>query len=187
MEHLIDIDQQLFLYLNGLGCKSWDGFWLFVTEKKSWIPLYVLLLYFSVRSLGLKKGLLLLVLVLLGVLVSDQTTNFFKEYFQRLRPCFEPALSGLVRLVPESCGGEFGFCSGHASNHFVVAIFFGLLFKNRLFSLCMILWAATIAYSRIYLGVHYPLDVLMGSIIGISLGFLVYRLFLYFSKRFLEN
>ena len=110
-----------------------------------------------------------------------------KNYFQRLRPCHEPTLEGLVHLVNNKCGGKFGFVSSHASNHFALAVFLSILYKNtyKYFPLLIFLWAAIIAYSRIYLGVHYPGDVIGGAISGILFGFIFGKIYLIIDGKYL--
>ncbi len=185
LEELLHLDQEVFLYLNTMGSPGWDGFWLFMTNKWSSIPLYVLLLLLSFRSLGAKKTLLLLVSIALLITVSDQLSNFFKIGVARLRPCYDPDLTGLIRLVKASCGGTYGYFSAHASNSFAIAIFFAHFFKRsyKILVGILLLWALIVSYSRIYVGVHFPLDVLSGALIGSFLGWLFYRLYVLTANR----
>ena len=147
MEQLVQLDKQFFLFLNAMGSSTWDGFWLFMTHKFSSIPLYLFLLITSFKSFGLKKTLLILVTVALLITVTDQLANFFKYGVQRLRPCHDPELSGMVRLVKSSCGGKFGYFSAHAANSFALALFFTklLAFKYRYIGLFLFLWASIVA------------------------------------------
>lgn len=179
LEELLQFDKELFLFLNHLGSTTWDAFWLFMTNKWSAIPLYLLLAYLALVKLGLKRTLFLLVAIALLIATTDQLANFFKYGVQRLRPCHDPDLNGLVRLVKASCGGEFGYFSAHAANASAVAFFFIHLLgkQNRYLGAFLFVWALTVAYSRIYLGVHYPLDVLTGIVLGALLGWLFARLF----------
>jgi undecaprenyl-diphosphatase len=121
-----------------------------------------------------------LVSIALLITVSDQLSNFFKLGVGRLRPCYDPDLSGLIRLVKSSCGGRYGYFSAHAANSFAIAIFFTYLFRKSYSFLAWILifWAMVVSYSRIYVGVHFPLDVLSGALAGSFMGWLFYRLYM---------
>ncbi|MGB5821659.1 MAG: phosphatase PAP2 family protein [Saonia sp.] len=186
LEELIRYDKELFLFLNNLGNTYWDGFWMFITNKWSAIPLYVLLLFLSYRNLGLKRTLLLLVAVALMITVTDQLANFFKNGVQRLRPCYDSGLSGLMRLVKSSCGGRFGYFSAHAANSFATAFFFAYLFRTtyKYIGVFLILWAFFVSYSRIYIGVHFPLDVVSGILIGLILSWLFAKLYIFALQKF---
>lgn len=181
IEDLIHLDKELFLFLNSLGNERWDGFWMFITNQKSWYPLYVVLLFFSFKRFGTRKTLLLLVTVALLILCTDQLSNFFKNGVQRLRPCYDPELYGLMRLVKNSCGGKYSYFSGHAVNSFAVAFFFTYLLgvKYRMLGAILMIWAAFVAYSRIYVGVHFPLDVLTGAAVGILFSWIFAKLYLF--------
>lgn len=181
LEALIDWDKKSFLYLNGLGSAQWDGFWLFITDKWASLPLYLVLLYLSYRFLGLKKTGLLLVTVALLITATDQLANFFKYGVQRLRPCHDLELSGTMRLVKSYCGGKFGYFSAHAASSMAVATFFSILFrpKSKLLVSMLILWAMAVGYSRIYIGVHFPLDVISGFAVGILFGWLFAKLYIF--------
>ncbi len=185
MDQILELDKSLFIYLNSLGNAKYDFFWLTITNKFSHIPLYLLLIYLLIqKSLKInkskKKIILLLVVRIFSIsfliLISDQLSNFFKNNFERLRPCHNLDIVDQIRIVKDSCGGLFGFFSAHASNSFVVATFFYLFFssKNKL-SRLLFMWAVLIAYSRIYIGVHYPLDIVFGSLLGFILTFFFYR------------
>lgn len=186
IDQLVHYDKELFLFLNNLGTSQWDGFWLFLTNKWNSIPLYVLLGFFTYKSFGLKRLLMIMVAIALLILVTDQLANFFKYGVQRLRPCHDPTISGLMRLVKSSCGGKFGYFSAHAANSFAVAVFFTSLLrpKYKFIGIWLIIWALVVAYSRIYIGVHYPLDVFTGLIIGAFLGGLFLQLFLKFAAKY---
>jgi len=180
---MIHLDEQLFLWLNNLGTPTWDGFWLFITNKYNMAPLYLFLLGFSIWKWGWKKGLGVLGVALLMIAFTDQVTNLFKSGFARLRPCHDPDIAPLMRLVKARCGGQFGFFSGHASNSFAVALFFvGLFHKQYPHMRWLILWAAMVAYSRVYVGVHYPLDIFCGAIFGTASGYMFHRLYKWFFK-----
>ncbi|NNE32902.1 MAG: phosphatase PAP2 family protein [Winogradskyella sp.] len=186
LDQIIEFDKELFLYLNGLGTESWDAFWLAYTNKVNWIPLYILLAYLLYKRLGTKMLGLALVTAILMVAFTDQVTNLFKHGIERLRPCHQEGVSDYMRLVRSWCGGQFGYFSGHSSNSMGVAILVGLMLKNKYKFLIyvLILWAILMGYSRIYIGVHYPLDVLSGLIFGSLSGFGFYKLDKYLQSRF---
>jgi len=186
IDQLVHYDKEFFLFLNNLGTAQWDGFWLFMTNKWSSIPLYILLAFLTYRAFGLKRLLISLVAIALLILATDQLANFFKYGVQRLRPCHDPSLNGLMRLVKGSCGGKFGYFSAHAANSFAVAFFFVSLFRTKYksFRVVLIVWALVVAYSRIYIGVHFPMDVLTGILIGTFLGGVFFHLFLKFVAKF---
>jgi len=178
LDSIIGKDIELLIYLNNLGTVQWDGFWLFITNKYSSIPLYLLLLYFTFKHLGIKKTILVVLFVILLISFSDQTSNLFKNGFERLRPCLDDNISPLIRAVKSRCTGKYAYFSAHASNSMAVAIFFGLILKNRfkyLFQI-LVIWAIFVGYSRIYIGYHYPLDVITGFFIGGLYAYLLYKI-----------
>ncbi|MHC1702910.1 MAG: phosphatase PAP2 family protein [Tenuifilaceae bacterium] len=169
IETLLNLDTQLFLFLNGLNSPFWDPVMVFASGKLTWLPFYLLLIFFIARKHGWKT-LWWLVAIALVIVAADQiSVGLFKNVFQRLRPCHTPDLNGLVHLVGK-CGGKFGFVSSHAANTFGVAVFLSLLFKNKWATLGLIFWAAFVSYSRIYLGVHFPGDILCGALLGAGIG-----------------
>lgn len=189
MQEIIALDKELFLYLNTLGTSTWDGFWAFISEKTYWIPLYALLLYLLFKNFGFNKTILILVLTLLMVLLTDQITNLFKDGFQRPRPCFTKEFEGIMRGIGCERRGQYGFTSAHASNHFAVALLLGLIFKSKFkwMLFVLLIWAAFISYSRIYLGVHFPLDVICGAAMGLLLGFGFYKLYGWILKKYPQH
>lgn len=170
MNTLIEKDQQLLLFLNSLGSTSFDSFWLMMTGKWFWIPFYVILLYFVYKSFPLKKLIFVLVFIAIGITISDQLAGVFKIGIARLRPCHEELIMAKMRLV--TCGGQFGFYSSHASNSFFLVSFLSILIgkKYKFIPYILVLWAVLVSYSRIYLGVHYPLDIAFGAAVGFLLG-----------------
>lgn len=188
LETLLEYDKELFLFLNNSGASTWDGFWLFITNKWNSIPLYLLLLVLTYKHSGLKQTLVVLVLVAAMILSTDQLANFFKYGVQRLRPCFDSDVNELMRQVKDSCKnrGEFGYFSAHAANSFAVAIFFTSMLRSMYarIGIFLVVWAIFIAYSRIYIGVHFPLDVLSGVLIGSLFGWLFAKLFIFAVHKF---
>ena len=172
MEDLLAFDQALFLFFNGLGTQPYDSFWLLMTHKATNAVVYLSLALWCGFRFGWSFFLSVLLIGIILIGCTDQITNLFKYGFERLRPCHEPDLNGLVRLAKSSCGGLYGFFSGHASNSFALAAFFFGLTKEMISRLRWLLFilAALIAYSRVYLGVHYPLDIICGSIFGLLIG-----------------
>lgn len=188
IEQILQYDTELFIFLNSLGSKTWDPFWLAYTSKWNWIPFYAILLYLIFRQIGKKPMLITIVVVALMILVTDQTTNLFKHGLQRMRPCHLAEIIDGMRLVRAGCGGKYGFFSGHASNTMAAAIFIGLTLKNRFKYLLYILlvWAFLMAYSRVYIGVHYPLDIVMGMSFGAFTGFVFYKLNLFLIGKLIK-
>lgn len=186
LEELVQYDKELFLWLNNMGNTTWDGFWMFVTNKLSSIPIYLGLLILSYKKLGLKKTILLLVTIALLITVTDQLSNFFKYGVQRLRPCYDSDVNSLMRLVKNSCGGKFGYFSAHAANASAVAFFFVFLFGKQVKYLgnALIIWALVVAYSRVYIGVHFPLDVITGLLIGLIMSWLLAKLYIFATHKF---
>ncbi len=184
IDNIINGDIELFLYLHNLGSTQWDIFWAFVTNKFASIPLYALLLYLAYRRFGLKKTLWILLTVVVLILISDQTSQLFKYSFKRLRPCHNDNINHLMRLGTSYCGGKYSYFSAHAANALAIAIFFGRLLYKRMKYLIffLLIWAFVVSYSRIYLGVHFPLDILTGMVFGA-----IYALILVFIiRRFLR-
>jgi undecaprenyl-diphosphatase len=178
LDKILELDSQVFLFINNLGESSWDPIWLAISGVSIWIPLYLLLLVTLYKSYSLKGFIILIPFIILNVVLTDTGSVWlFKEQFQRLRPCYVEDLINQMRIV-KSCGGQFGFISSHASNTFGLAVLIGSLTNHQFPSLkrFLLLWAALVAYSRVYLGVHYPLDIISGAIYGSFCGYLVYML-----------
>jgi undecaprenyl-diphosphatase len=176
LEKLIQLDVQLLVFLNGLGSATYDGLWLFITKQSNWTPFFLVLLYLVYKKTGIKSTLYLLLFVTLLLVVTDQTTNLFKITFQRLRPCNNPEINSIIRLVKPS--NSFSFFSGHAANSMATMTFlFVVLKKYYRYTFILFLFPLIFAYSRIYLGLHYPLDILTGYFFGGTFGFVTYKLY----------
>ena len=188
MEQIFEWDKELYLFLNNLGSPFWDRFWLLITYKWTWIPLYIFLLFLIFRKFGAKGTLITAIVIALLITASDQLANVFKHAFERPRPCRQEGVMEYARYIAERCG-RFGYFSAHASSSTGLAVFVGLLLKREYPKLpyLMIIWAAAVAYSRIYVGVHYPLDVVTGMLIGSLLAYLFYVLHLFLVEKFKVN
>lgn len=163
--------------MNGLHAYWLDPIMVWISGKVLWYPLYLFLIILIIREYKW-KAILVLALVGVSVGLADQiTSGFMKPFFERFRPSHEPTLAGLVHLVNGYKGGRFGFASSHAANSFAVATFIFLSLRHRHQWLkWLFLWALVVSYSRIYLGVHYPGDIIVGGLIGRGVGWLVYRI-----------
>ena len=190
-EEILKLDSKLFLFLNNLGTPKFDTFWISLSMIEANILMYLFLIFLLFYTQKTRPKFLyifyLFSVIALMITITDQGANIFKDSFQRLRPCYDESIKDSLRLVKENCGGKYGFFSAHASNSFSLAIFFGLLFKNRIRYIIIItmIYALLISYSRIYLGVHFPIDIIVGSSFGICVGIIMYSfVYLKFLKFF---
>lgn len=174
MDKIIKWDEELFLYLNNLGSPKFDAFWLFITNEYYWIPTYFFIFLVILEKYGWKKVLLIGLSVALMISLTDSLSSLVKNWIQRPRPCRNPELEGVFRLVIEKCRGSYCFFSAHAANSFSLATYLTFLFKKeyKYSSFLLFSWAILVSYSRIYVGVHFPLDVLSGAFIGVLIGWL---------------
>lgn len=185
LEQLLQWDTNVFLLINKQGSNAFfDALMPLLREKWVWFPLYLLLLWYFYKTYKLKNTLYIVVFAALMVVVGNTLlADTAKNTFKRLRPCQEEVLKEkMVERV--GCGGMYGYFSAHATNHFALALFFSLLLKKRFrwATFALLFWAAAIAYAQVYVGKHYPLDVITGAIVGSLLGILAYKLLLRSAK-----
>ena len=173
IETLKQMDIEAFLWLNGWHSAFWDAVMYAITYRLTWFPFYGLLIYWLARRYRWKAVWRVLALILIIVLADQTASGMFKPYFARLRPCHEPALQALVHTVG-GCGGSYGFVSSHAANTFGLATALWLLLRREVkWARYVFVWAALVTYSRIYVGVHYPLDLIGGGLVGAFYAFTV--------------
>lgn len=189
LQALQELDLFLFDLLNVAGSYFWDGVMATLSSKVFWIPFYVLLLAWLWKSKGWRSSLTLLLLALGAIALSDQTASgVLKPWIQRIRPCRpEAQLAIFVHTVNDRCGGMYGFASSHAANFFAMAMVISRLVDKKALSISVFVVAFLVAYSRIYLGVHYPGDVLAGAVIGCVWGLVITSLYQLLRKNWKKN
>lgn len=175
IDSILAADQKLFLALNGDGGPVMDAVMWAFSSKFVWIPLYITVFYFVWRRVGWRRFVIFVVAAALFVLCADQFCNFFKLYMPKLRPTHNEAIAAMVHTVNGYRGGLYGTVSSHAALSFGFAMMTSLVLRRRWYSWAIFGWAAVVAYSRIYLGVHYPLDLIFGTMAGLAFGWLFYR------------
>jgi undecaprenyl-diphosphatase len=180
-ESLLEFDKKALLYLNGIHSPVWDNIMWWISETISWIPLYVILLVIIIYKERPYRFLFTLLFVAITVTLCDQISVLIKDYLvQRLRPTHNPEIANLVHLVCSADypngyrGGNYGFISSHAANVFGVATYLSNQFKHYKWTLFLFAWAVIVSYSRIYIGVHYPFDIIFGAILGVLIGIQCY-------------
>jgi undecaprenyl-diphosphatase len=186
IEQLISWDKSLLLFLNGIHSDFSDFIMYWISARFTWFPFYLFLLFFVIRNYKLRT-IDVLIFVAILITASDMISyHCFKEVFHRLRPCHDPSINSMVHLVYGECGGKYGFVSSHAANTFATALFMIQILGKKIKWLTpvMLIWAAIVSYSRIYLGVHFPFDVLCGAILGMIIGIAIGKLFNWYYKNF---
>ena len=175
IESLHQLDTELFFFFNQHHSSFWDQVMYFLSEKEVWFPFYAALIFGVIYQFR-KFSWILIIAAILGVGASDfVTSGIMKPSFERYRPSRDSLINEKVHIVNEYRGGKYGFASSHAANTFAIATFFWLLWRNRWrWSILLFIWAILVSYSRIYLGVHYPGDIIVGALIGAGFGWLFY-------------
>lgn len=188
LEFLNKTDTELFLQINGCHNHFFDVVMVYVSSMVFWLPVYIFLLYLVIREFKWKSLVILLFVALLITLTDQISVQLFKNVFQRFRPCHNPELELMIHTVG-SCGGLYGFVSSHATNYFGIIVFLSGLLGSRYKWLPWVLffWGILIIYSRVYLGVHYPGDIIAGTLLGSLIGFLVLKLYRFTDKKWMHN
>lgn len=181
---LKDLDTRLFLLLNGWHNDFFDKVMFWVSHRFFWIPLYAFFFYLVIRHFGKRTWLVVICTALLIVLCDQISVHAFKNVFLRYRPCHNLLIQSQVH-INDGCGGTYGFISSHAANTFGLAMFLFLMFYNRIryFGVLLFSWAILVIYSRIYNGVHYPADVIVGAIVGMAMGAMMFKIYLVLDKK----
>ena len=186
MEELVKLDKELFIFLNGLGSIPYDDLWSIITKQIYWSPLFIGIFYLIQKKVGWKNFGIIIVFLALLITCTDQITNLFKNGFQRLRPCNDTEIKDIIRIVIHR--NSFSFFSGHASNSMASTVFIFLIIRKYYKHTCLLfLFPLIFAYSRIYLGLHFPLDILTGYAFGIINGIVFYKLYSLYKVRFSDN
>lgn len=189
MDTILELDKDLLIWINGFHTDWLDPIVLMITKTAFWTPLYLLFIFFMFKYLDEQQWVAILCASMTILLADQITSSIMKPLFHRLRPSQDPDIQNLLHLVANSKGelyrgGLYGFASSHAANTFGISTFMWLMFKDKLkwMGLCF-LWATMLTYTRLYLGVHFPGDILIGAIVGILGGVASYQLFLFIKKK----
>ncbi|MFB6319519.1 phosphatase PAP2 family protein [Saccharicrinis sp. FJH54] len=174
LDWMNDLDVRLFDFLNGSHTAVADGFWWAVTDTMSWLPFFLILIYVIIANKG-RESILIILSLALTVLLADQLSGLIKDLVGRLRPSHNPYMMYNIHIVNGYRGGLYSFVSSHAANTFGVAMLMSLIVRNGWFSLTMFAWAFLNGYSRVYLGVHFPFDVIVGALLGLLIGWAAFK------------
>lgn len=186
MEDIISYDKQLLVYLNNLGSESFDWFWLLITNQFYLAPIFLYIFYLLWKKIGWKNLWMVLLFIALIIMVCDQTTNLFKYTFQRLRPVNDLEIKESLRILISR--KSFSFFSGHASNSMATTLFMFLIFRKYYrYAFLLFLFPLVFAYSRIYLGLHFPTDILTGYFVGAIVGSFFYFIYKKANSETLEQ
>ncbi len=176
LEKIIDLDKKLFVLLNGMGSDTYDMLWLIITKQLYWTPLFLIVFYLFQKKLGWKNFIYYILFMAVLILICDQSANFFKDHFQRLRPCNDPEIKDIIRIVKTSFSKSF--FSGHATNSMATCVFTYLILKQHYKHMYLLfLFPLIFAYSRIYLGLHFPTDILTGYAFGAIFGYMFFKIY----------
>lgn len=179
-------EYEWFLWLNSFHSPVWDTIMFWVTYRFTWIPLYLYIIYFLYKNIRFDFVRSFL-FVLISVGLADRiTSGLMKPYFQRLRPCHDPVIQHIVHVVG-NCGGQYGFVSSHASNSFALVMAIFILFKNYKIEsklpFFLLFWAIMVSYSRVYVGVHFPTDIVIGGLVGCLIPISLYPIITFFKYK----
>ncbi|WP_343303515.1 phosphatase PAP2 family protein [Chitinophaga niabensis] len=181
---LQNFDENLFIHIHDIGTSEYlDPFMLLLRNALTWVPLYLFVLIYLIKYRR-NKALFFLIGTLITFAIADYgSASILKPLFQRVRPCYNEDLEGHLRHII-GCGGRYGFPSSHASNHFALAAFWFWSFRYMGIRnwYWVWVWAFMIGYAQVYVGKHYPLDILGGAIFGLITGFLISRLFIWWNE-----
>lgn len=183
LESLLQLDRAISIVINHFHSASLDQLMIVISEKLTWVPLYIGLLLLFIKRFKWQYALVILVVVVLNLVLTDQVSVLFKNSFLRLRPCHAPGVLEHLHL-PAGCGGKFGFVSSHACNTMGMALLVGMIMRMRWLSVTLFIWALLNGYSRIYLGKHYLADVIGGFLLATLIALVVFGLLKVLSKRF---
>lgn len=186
LDKLIQADVELLVFLNNLGSNFWDPLWLGITNQKNWIPLFLFIIFLLFKTFGWRKALFIILAMIVLVAFSDQFTNLIKNTFERLRPNNNPNIRPLLRININPRG--YSFMSGHATTSTFFTVFTILILKNRYrFIFTMLIFPLVFAYSRLYLGVHFPIDIMTGFFVGTTFAFLYYKFYCLIEKKIFKD
>lgn len=186
LETIKNIDTQLLLFFNHLNNSVFDFIFYWLSDKLIWIPFYALLAWFVIRKYK-SSFFWVFIFVALAITISDQlASGLIKPMVMRLRPCHEPSIMDQVHLVNGYCGGKYGFISSHAANTFALVAFLGRLIPDSFkgFAAILWIWAVMVSFSRVYLGVHYPADVFVAAVLGVTIGVTMAKLCVSVIKKY---
>ena len=189
IHYLEQIDAAILLFINGMHCELLDYFMVWISNRFTWGPFYTTILFVMMLNFRWKVTLVTTLSIILLVLLCDQTTSgLLKPLVERLRPSnLDNPISDMVHVVDGYRGGRYGFPSSHAANSWGVAFYAMYLVRNRKLSIFLALWAALVTYSRAYLGVHYPGDLLVGTLIGFIMASVVYFAYRHWARSYTQD